>query len=118
MCGGEGVKALLCAVPSRITQRSQKVIGKMFANQSFTEEKAVINGETVQICCSISLLRFIYEFENCHLKYSVSISSLLLMLAREHTLLRMSLNIWRQILFPGDLRYRSLEVLYNYMWNF
>ena len=29
-------------------------IGKMFANQSLTENKAVINGETVQICCSIS----------------------------------------------------------------
>ena len=26
------------------------------------------------------------------------------MLATEHTLLRMFLNVWRQILFPGDLR--------------
>ena len=25
------------------------------------------------------------------------------MLATEHTLLRIFLNIWRQILFPGDL---------------
>ena len=30
------------------------VIGKMFTNQSFTENKAVINVKTVQICCSIS----------------------------------------------------------------
>ena len=28
---------------------------------------------------------------------------LLFVLAMEHTLLRMFLNIWRQILFPGDL---------------
>ena len=28
---------------------------------------------------------------------------LLFMLATEHTLLRMFLNIWGQILFPGDL---------------
>ena len=30
----------------------------MFTNQSNTENKAVINGETVQICCSISQLKF------------------------------------------------------------
>ena len=29
-------------------------IGKMFTNQSFAENKAAINGEMVQICCSIS----------------------------------------------------------------
>ena len=28
---------------------------------------------------------------------------LLFVLSTEHTLLRMFLNIWRQILFPGDL---------------
>ena len=33
-------------------------IGKMFTDQSFTENKAVINGETVQIYCSISQPRF------------------------------------------------------------
>ena len=31
---------------------------------------------------------------------------LLFVLATEHTLLRMFLNIWRQILFPGDLLFR------------
>ena len=30
----------------------------MFTNQSFTENKAVINGEMIQICCSISQPRF------------------------------------------------------------
>ena len=34
------------------------VIGKMFINQSFTENKAVINGKTVQIFSSISQPRF------------------------------------------------------------
>ena len=29
----------------------------MFTNQSFTENKTVINGETIQICCSISQQR-------------------------------------------------------------
>ena len=30
----------------------------MFTNQSFTENKAVINGETVQIYCSLSQPKF------------------------------------------------------------
>ena len=33
---------------------------------------------------------------------------LLFLLASEHTLLRMFLNIWRQILFPGDLHDAAL----------
>ena len=33
----------------------------MFTNQSFTENKAVINGEMVQIYCSISQPKFIYQ---------------------------------------------------------
>ena len=33
------------------------------------------------------------------------------MLAKEHSLLRMFLNIWRQILFPEDLHHASL---YNF----
>ena len=36
---------------------------------------------------------------------------LLFMLARKHTLLRMFLNIWRQVLFPGDLHDAGL---YNF----
>ena len=34
------------------------VIGKMFINQSFTKNKAVINGKTVQICWWLSQPRF------------------------------------------------------------
>ena len=34
---------------------------------------------------------------------------LLFVLATEHTLLRMFLSIWRQILIPGDLHDASLE---------
>ena len=37
------------------------------------------------------------------LYWSLCVSRLLSVLATEHTLLRMFLNIWRQILFPGDL---------------
>ena len=33
---------------------------------------------------------------------------LLFVLATEHTLLRMFFNIWRQILFPGDLHDAAL----------
>ena len=36
---------------------------------------------------------------------------LLFVLAAEHTLLRMFLSIWRQILFPGDLHD---DALYNF----
>ena len=34
---------------------------------------------------------------------------LLFLLATDHTLLRMFLNIWRQILFPGDLQDAALQ---------
>ena len=33
------------------------------------------------------------------------------MLATEHTLLRTFLNIWREILFPGDLQMMLLRIL-------
>ena len=37
------------------------VIGKMFVNQSFTKDKAVINGKTVQTYRWISQLRFTFQ---------------------------------------------------------
>ena len=38
--------------------RVNRPIGKMFTNQSFTENKIVTDGETVHISCSISQQRF------------------------------------------------------------
>ena len=43
--------------------------------------------------------------EECEWKSALR---LLLVLAMEHTLWRMFLNIWRQILFPGDLHDAAL----------
>ena len=46
----------------------------------------------------------IFGFQILDLKDHFSASlRLLFVLAMEHTLLRIFLNIWRQILFPGDL---------------
>ena len=46
----------------------------------------------------------IFGFQILDLKDHLSASlKLLFVLATEHTLLRIFLNIWRQIMFPGDL---------------
>ena len=39
-------------------ERSQIAIGKMFTHKPFIQNKAVINGETEQICRSVSQPRF------------------------------------------------------------
>ena len=48
----------MCSAKLHNIERSQIAIGKMVTNQSFTEHEAVVNGETVQIYCSISQPRF------------------------------------------------------------
>ena len=52
------VVAYVCSAKLHNIEWSRIAIGKMFTNLSFTKNEAVINGETVQICCCISQPRF------------------------------------------------------------
>ena len=104
----------------------------MFTNQSFTENKAVINRGTVVICCSISQPRFciskhpsvrrcriwcrlLNSFQNVENHNSRSEDWILVMLSR---FARCGKNF--QILIHSPLQIKSLHVLskfHSYLFN-